>query len=103
MNRLENRLRDALKREEPSAGFAERVLASTSETKQDAWSRTFAWRGLRWGLATVLFLALVMVGIEYRQAREERAKGEAAKEQLLLALRITGDQLQFVWSKVNQP
>jgi hypothetical protein len=103
MDRLEDKLRDVLKRKEPPAGFAERVLARTLETKQNVWTSIFASRGLRWGLVGALCLTLVMVGIEYRQAQEERARSEAAKEQLLLALRIAGDQLQFVWSKVNQP
>ena len=103
MSRLEKKLRDVLKREEPPAGFAERVLARTVEVKQNAGTGIFAWRGLRWGFAGALCLALVMAGIEYRQAQEERARSEAAKEQLLLALKIAGDQLQFVWSKVAQP
>jgi len=102
MNRLENKLRDALKRVEPPTGFSERVLARTLEAKQNARAGLFAWRHLRWGLAGALCLALVMAGIEYR-AQEERARSEAAKQQLMLALRIAGDQLQFVWSKVNQP
>ena len=103
MSRLEKKLHDVLKREEPPAGFAERVLARTVGVKQSARTSIFAWRGLRWGLAGALCLALVMVGIGYRQAQEERARSEAAKEQLLLALKIAGDQLQFVWSKVTQP
>jgi hypothetical protein len=103
MNRLEDKLRDALQRVEPPTGFSERVLARTLETKQNARAGPFAWRYLRWGLAGALCLALVMAGIEYRQAQEERARSEAAKQQLMLALRIAGDQLQFVWSKVNQP
>ena len=103
MNRLEDKLREALKREEPPAGFAERVLARAAETKRDARTGIFASHGLRWGLAGALCLALLMVAIEYRQAQEERARSEAAKEQVMLALRIVGDQLQFVWSKVAQP
>ena len=103
MDRLENKLRDVLKREDPPDGFAERVLARTLETKQNVRTGRFAWRGLRWGLAGALCLALVMAGIEYRHAREQRIRSEAAKEQLLLALRIAGDQIEFVWSKVNQP
>ena len=103
MSRLEKKLRDVLKREEPPAGFAERVLARTIEVKQNARASILAWRGLRWGLAGALCLALAMAGIGYRQAQEERARSEAAKEQLLLALKIAGDQLQFVWSKVAQP
>jgi len=103
MSRLENKLHDVLKWKEPPAGFAERVLARTVEAKQKARASRFAWHGLQWGLAGALCLALVMAGIEYRHVQEERARSEAAKEQLLLALRITGDQLQFVWSKVTQP
>ena len=103
MSRLENKLRDVLKREDPPAGFAERVIARTIETKQNVWTGVFARRGLRWGLAGALCLAFVLAGIEYRQAWEQRTRSEAAKEQLLLALRIAGDQVEFVWSKVNQP
>jgi hypothetical protein len=103
MNRLENKLREVLKREEPPAGFADRVLARTIETKPNAWTGIFARRGLQWRLAGALCLALVFGGIEYRHVQEERARGEAAKEQLMLALRIAGDQMQFVQSKINQP
>jgi hypothetical protein len=103
MSRLEDKLRETLKREEPPAGFAERVLARTVETKQNVRTGVFAWSGLRWGLAGALCLALVIGGIEYRQAQEERARSEAAKEQLMTALRIAGDQMQLVRSKINQP
>jgi len=102
-DRLENKLGEVLKREDPPAGFAERVLARTLEKRQTVRTGLYAWRGWRWGLAGALLLALATAGIEYRQAREQKIRSEAAKEQLLLALRIAGDQLQFVWSKVNQP
>jgi hypothetical protein len=103
MSRLENNLRDALKREDPPAGFAERVIAHTLETRQNRWTGIFARSGLRWGFAAVLCLAIMAAGLEYRQVQIERARSEAAKEQLLLALRIAGEQLQFVWNKMNQP
>jgi hypothetical protein len=103
MSRLEEKLRDVLKREEPPAGFAERVLAGIVEVKQNSKTGIFAWRSLRWGLVGVACLGLIIAGIGYQQAQEERARSEAAKEQLLLALRIAGDQLQFVRSKVAQP
>ena len=44
-------------------------------------------------------------GIQYRQvqqAREERAWGEAAAEQLREALRITGSKLQVVQTKFKE-
>lgn len=103
MDRLEDKLREVLKREEPPAGFAERVLARASETKRNAWTEILASRGLRWGLTGALCLTLLTVSIEYRHAQEKRARSEAAKEQVMLALRIVGDQLQFVWSRVAQP
>jgi hypothetical protein len=102
MSRLENKLREALKREEPPSGFTERVLARTHETKKNAWTGIFAWPRFRWGSAGALCLMLVLLSIAYRQ-REEIARGEAAKEQLMLALRIAGDQMQLVQSKINQP
>ena len=101
MKRLEDELRNAMRREEPPEGFAERVLAQAAATKQSVWAGAFAWRRLRWALAGALCLALVVAGIEYRQAQEERARGEAAKEQLMLALRITAGKLQFVQSKIQ--
>jgi hypothetical protein len=102
MNRLEDDLRIAMKREEPPEGFAERVLAKTETAKQRAWSRIFAWPGLKWALAGAMCLILVVGGIEYKRAQDERVRGEAAKEQLMLALRITADKLQLAQTKVQQ-
>ncbi len=102
MNRLEDELRNAMRREEPPEGFAERVLARASEKRQSVWTGVFASRQLRWALAGALCLVLVVSGVEYKRAKEERARGEAAKEQLMLALRITADKLQLVQEKVQQ-
>ena len=44
-------------------------------------------------------------GFQYRavvQEREERIRGEAAKEQVIQALRIAGSKLQLVQSKVKE-
>jgi hypothetical protein len=102
MKRLEDELRNAMRQEEPPAGFAERVLARATEKKQSAWISIFSSRGLRWAVAGAMCLALAVAGIEHKRAHEERARGEAAKEQLMLALRITGSKLQFVQTKVHQ-
>ncbi|HTY64337.1 MAG TPA: hypothetical protein VMG30_18955 [Acidobacteriota bacterium] len=102
MNRLENELRNAMRREEPPEGFAGRVLARTQETKQGAWTGIFASRSLRWALAGAMCLALAVAGIEHKRAQDERARGEAAKQQLMLALRITADKLQIAQEKVQQ-
>jgi hypothetical protein len=102
MNRLEDELRNAMRREEPPEGFAERVLARVSAKKQSLWAAVFASRGLRWALAGAMCLVLAVSGIEYKQAKDERARGEAAKDQLMLALRITADKLQLAQEKVQE-
>ncbi len=102
MSRLEDELKNALRREEPPAGFAERVLTRAAAPKR-RWSFTglFGTRGVRWALAGALTLVLAGAGLEYRQHEEERARGEAARAQLMLALRITGTKLQFAQAKVQ--
>jgi hypothetical protein len=102
MNRLEEELRNAMRREEPPEGFAGRILARAQEKKQSSWTGIFTSRGLRWALAGAMCLALAVAGVEYKRAQDERARGEAAKEQLMLALRITAGKLQFAQEKVQQ-
>jgi hypothetical protein len=102
MKRLEEELQNSLRREEPPEGFAERILAAAVERKPSAWQRLFAWPGLRWALAGAMCLMLAVIGIEYKQALNEQARGEAAKEQLMLALRITADKLQLAQEKVQR-
>ena len=103
MNRLENSLREALKHEDPSAGFAGRVLARANESNQSTWISLFTRRHLSVALACVFCLALAVGGMEYRQHQVEKAQSETARRQLMLALQIASEQLQFVQSKINQP
>ena len=102
MKRLEDELRNAMRREEPPEGFVARTLARASAPRQNAWIGIFARRGMRWALAGALCLVLAVAGMEFRRAQVERARGEAAKAQLMLALRITADKLQLVQSKAQQ-
>jgi hypothetical protein len=91
MNEFEDLLRRELRRREPPAGFAERVLARLPEKKpaQHRWKPLLA-------LAASLAVATVGVaaGYRYHQARE-------AKQQLLLALEITAAKLEMAQAKVN--
>jgi hypothetical protein len=91
MSRLEDELRAALGREEPPAGFADRVLAR---------ARPAGFRRLRWVAALAACLALAAGGLVERE-RRERARGEMAKRQVMLALGITGSKLQFVKEKIH--
>jgi hypothetical protein len=102
MKRLEDELKNALRRKEPSEGFTERVLAATMRTKQSAWHKIFAWPGLRWAMAGAMCLMLTVAGMEYKRSLDEQARGEAVKAQLMQALRITADKLQFAQDRVQR-
>jgi hypothetical protein len=101
MNRLDKELRNVVRRDDPPEGFAERVIARAAEEKPRIWMSIFAARGLRWAMTGAVCLMLAFAGIEYRQARQERARGEAAKERLMLALRIAGNKLQYAQAKIQ--
>lgn len=94
MNPIDDQLRRALRRVEPPPGFVERTLARAAA------ERPAARRGGRWMpafAAVAASLALVVGGLQYQQYR----RGQEAKEQLLLALQITGTQLSEVQSKLS--
>jgi len=102
MRNMDDELRIALRREEPPEGFADRVLqrAARGPLEQRQASRPF----LRWAAAAAVVAALAG-GFQYRavqQAREERIKGEAAKEQVVQALRIAGSKLHLVQAKIRE-
>jgi hypothetical protein len=104
-DRLEQELKKALRRVDPPSGFAERVLArAEEEAKQKARPRLwFNWLGMgpmRWAVACALCLVLASSGIVYHLEREKR--GEQAKEQLMLALRITSGKLQIATESMQQ-
>jgi ABC-type xylose transport system permease subunit len=104
---LETKLKQALARTDPPQGFAGRVMARVARgeaprPEPSHWplfGRLFApaWRtALAGALACLLLLT---VGLAYREhrlrlkAEAERARAEQAREELILALRITGVQL----------
>jgi len=108
-NRMEDALKDALRRREAPAGFAERVLARVRERSAakpatwqwESWLQFFRQPLVQWTALAAVSAALIAGGIEYRQVQRERAQGEAAKQQLILALRIAGSKLQLAKSKVQ--
>jgi hypothetical protein len=86
---LETDLKDALRRVPAPEGFASRVMervhgqANASVPGQARW-----WRAL----AATFLLATVLGGWEAHRQRE----GQRAREQVLLALRITGEKVAHV-------
>jgi uncharacterized protein HemX len=102
MTELDDALRRALGREEPPAGFAERVVHRASAPAPVRRTGTAA-VVVRWAVAAVV-VAAIAGGVEYRsvqRAREERARGEAAKQQALQALSIASSKLQLVQAKIK--
>jgi hypothetical protein len=103
---LDEELRQALRREEAPPGFAERVLAGVrrQEATEPWWRRWTRLHvvALRYATALVLVVAVVIGTWEYQRYRQERREGEAARQQVLLALRITSRKLQYAQAKVSE-
>ncbi len=92
--RLEDQLRTALRRQEPPAGFAKRVLArATAETRVIGFTR----KRLLWLAAASLTAALAGSAIS---AGIHRRQEETAGRQALLALRIAAEKLDAARAKV---
>ena len=91
MSRLDDELRIALQRTDPPPGFAARVLAQAEIRSSRC----------RWWTAAIAAALLLAGGLEFERERRIRAQGELAKQQVLLALRITGSKLQFVKEKIH--
>ncbi len=97
MNELEDRLRSALAREQPSLDFTRRVLAQVQHSRQD---RVNSWKPWAAGCvaASLLIGGFGLAGIEQRRDREEV---QAAHSQLVRALEITSTKLQRIQRKVD--
>jgi hypothetical protein len=105
MSKLEDALREAMRREPPPAGFAERVMAKVELRKAAPgfWAglaRLLQAPRLRWAAVAACFVMLA-AGAGFLRWRDERARAERAKDQYLLALRIAGDKLHVVQAKVQ--
>jgi len=98
MSRFEDELRQALRRREPPAGFAERVLARVrARQRQPRRPSLLHWR---W-LAPVAALLVLAVGLHFLEERRRRQEGERAKQQVLLALKLAGSKLRLAQERVQ--
>jgi uncharacterized membrane protein YsdA (DUF1294 family) len=95
---LENELKNALRRVPAPEGFAGRVLARIGNTE---------WRPARspwWRAVAATFLLAAILGgwgaHELTERRQER-EGQRAREQVLLALRITGEKVAHAQREVR--
>jgi hypothetical protein len=124
MSRFDDELRLALRRQEPSADFADRVMARIAElptkSKQEKsrekanWLQRFAEffqpPQMKWAMAGAMAIALIIAGVgvhRYRENERQRvlaeiAEGEKAKEQVMMAMRIASAKLNIAQKKVNE-
>lgn len=95
---LEKRLRAALQPVEPPAGFAARVTAriDNQPLQRQRWRRVHEWTPVALA-ASVLASLLVGYGWELRRERQ----GLEARQQLIEALRLTGEKLDLAYRGVR--
>lgn len=103
MNDLEEQLRRALARREPSADFTQRVLnaAVIEQPRERRWNR---WFRSKWDatlrFAPVMVALVLAAGGAFYQQHERLEQGVAAKQQLLIAMRIAGEKLHSAQQQV---
>jgi hypothetical protein len=101
---FEQELRASLHARPAPDGFADRVLARVDalpHRQPVPWRiRTIRNPIVRGAIAATLLLS-VGIGGYFEHQRERRIAGEHARQQVLLALRITGSTLQDVRNKVD--
>jgi len=107
MSNLEEDLKMALRREEPPADLADRVLARLAEAPQPSWwerlSLLMQPPRLQWVAVTVMVSVLLpSAGVLYRREMQQRAEGERAKQQLLFAVHVAGSRLHQAQKRVLQ-
>lgn len=106
MSYLEEDLKKALRRVEPPAGFAERVLARANAPAppEPSWweSLTVLFRPpcVQWVALSLIISVMIPAAGVYRRDRQERAEGEKAKQQLMFAVKVAGNKLHRVQQRV---
>ena len=120
MNHFDDELRHALRREEPSPDFTDRVMARIAELQKQEkprektdWLRKvvefFQPPRMKWAMAGAMAVVLLIAGFGVHRSREnerrrqaEIAEGERAKEQVMLAMRIASAKLNIAQKKVYE-
>lgn len=100
MDQFEQELKDSLRREPAPEWFADAVMARVNTEKQrQRKPEWFGWARLRWVAASMAVVAVVG-GVRFEQQREERIRGEEAKQELMAAFQVTGTKLRQVEERV---
>jgi len=91
MDWLEDELKQALGRKQPSPDFEARLIAAAAAAGRRSVLRFPVLAMPRWLAAAAAVLVITGAGAGYRHHQ-----GEAAKEQVMLAMRITGQKLNRI-------
>ena len=120
MNSFDEELKLALRREEPSPDFTDRVMARVAELQKREKPREKMGRlrrlaeffqppRMKWATAGAMAILLVIAGFGVHHRRESERKrlaeiveGERAKEQVMLAMRIASAKLNIAQKKVYE-
>jgi hypothetical protein len=108
MNPLDQELKNALRRREPSADFTRRVMAGLQSMPvgKQGWSEVignfFRFPALRWAAAAAICAALVIGALAYRRHQQTVARGEMARAKVLLALHIASAKLNVAFREVHR-
>jgi hypothetical protein len=109
MKPLDDEVKSALRRVEPPAGFAERVLAQARRQPDSnpgfvGWLRVkFPPRAVRWAVAFGAACVLILAGARYRQYRQEKIQGMRAAAQARQALAIASGKLNAAFQEAARP
>jgi hypothetical protein len=95
MSPLESELKSALRRRDPPEGFADRVMTRVPARRRQRWSHS------RLAIAAAAMIAVIGGGFyEQQKADRVRREGERAKAELVVALEIASEKLQYTKAKV---
>ena len=103
MTELEQQLAKALVRHEAPAGFTDRVLAAVQESdRRVPWWRKVMVRppASAWRLVPATVALVIAMSGAFYQHHERAEQGEAAKRQLVTALKIAGEKLHTAQQRV---
>lgn len=96
---FEEELREQLQARAAPEYFAERLMARIAKRPTPRSWMGFGVPVWRWAVAMLLVAGMAAGGLE--RDRQRRMEGERAREEVLLALRITGSTLRDVQQKVK--
>jgi len=105
MTRFEEQLKEALARQDPPEDFNTRVLAAVEEGRVRSSTGVWRWRARwahSWQVAPALAALLVLSLSVIYQEHQRMARGEAAKEKLLIAMRVAGAKLHEARDRVSR-